>query len=189
MLNTIAVSLTKIANDLRLLGSGPRTGLYEIRLPETQPGSSIMPGKVNPVMCEMLTMVAARVIGNHAAVTIGGMNGTFELNVYLPLLASAALESIELLSNGVRTFTERCVRGIEANRENCEASVERNLAICTVLAPAIGYDRAAAISKAAFATGRGVREVAKEMKVLPDAEIDRLLDPLSMTHPNEAGSR
>jgi fumarate hydratase class II len=185
-LNTIATSLTKIANDVRWLGSGPRTALYEIRLPETQPGSSIMPGKVNPVMSEMLTMVCARVMGNQTTVTIAGMNGAFELNVWMPVLADALLQSITLLANGARTFDERCVRGIEANREICEASVEKNLAIATSLAPRIGYDRAAAISKEAFRTGRTVREVAKEQKVLPDAEIDALLDPMAMTRPDDS---
>ena len=185
-LNTIAAALNKIANDLRWLGSGPRTGLYEIRLPETQPGSSIMPGKVNPVMSEMLTMVAARVIGNHTTVTIGGMNGNFELNVYLPVMCHALLESTTLLANGARTFADRCVQGIEANREQCEGSVERNLSICTSLAPAIGYDKAASISKEAFKTGRTVREVALDWGVLDATELAELLDPMKMTRPEGA---
>lgn len=185
-LNAIATSLTKIANDIRLLGSGPRTGLYEIRLPATQPGSSIMPAKVNPVMCEMLTMVCARVMGNQTTVTIGGMNGQFELNVYIPVMAHALLESITLLSNGASTFAERCVTGLEANREICEASVESNLSICTSLAPAIGYDRAAAIAKEAFASGRNVRDVARDLGALPEAELSRLLDPIKMTRPEGA---
>jgi len=185
-LNTIAASLNKIANDIRWLGSGPRTGLYEIRLPETQPGSSIMPGKVNPVMSEMLTMVCARVMGNQTTISIGGMNGNFELNVYLPVMAMALLESVQLLANGATTFADRCVSGIEANREIAQASVERNLAICTSLAPAIGYDKAAAISKLAFKTGQTVREVAREQGVLSDAELDRLLDPMAMTRPEDA---
>jgi fumarate hydratase class II len=144
-----------------------------------------MPGKVNPVMREMLTMVAARVVGNQTTVTIGGMNGNFELNVYLPVMVHALLESTTLLANGARTFNERCVVGIKANREQCEASVERNLAICTALAPAIGYDKAASISKHAFKTGRTVRDVAREWAVLPEDEIDRLLDPLAMTRPED----
>ncbi|MCB9759951.1 MAG: class II fumarate hydratase [Alphaproteobacteria bacterium] len=185
-LKTIAASLTKIANDIRWLGSGPRTGFYEIALPSTQPGSSIMPGKVNPVMSEMLTMACAQVMGNDVAVNIGGLSGNFELNVYLPLMTINLLESTQLLANGARTFADRCVKGIVANEENCRATVERNLAICTSLAPAIGYDKAAAISKHAFKTGQNVREVAKEWGVLPDEEIDRLLDFHAMTVPEDA---
>jgi fumarate hydratase, class II len=184
-LNTIAASLTKIANDIRWLGSGPRTGIYEIALPATQPGSSIMPGKVNPVMCEMLTMVGAAVMGHHTTVTIGGMNGNFELNVYLPVIAHGLLQSITLLANGARTFTDRCVVDLEANQEICEASVERNLAICTSLAPAIGYDAAAKISKLAFKTGKTVREVALEQGALSEAELTELLQPIAMTEPEK----
>jgi fumarate hydratase, class II len=175
-LNTIAVSFAKVAHDLRWLGSGPRAGLFEIRLPETQPGSSIMPGKVNPVMCEMLTMVCARVIGNHATITVAGMGGAFELNAYTPVIADAILQSILLLANGTRTFTDRCVVGITANVDVCERSVERNLSIATALVPAVGYDVAASIAKEAFATDRTAREVAKARKVLSDDAIDRLLD-------------
>lgn len=182
-LNTLAASLNKIANDIRWLGSGPRTGIYELRLPATQPGSSIMPGKVNPVMSEMLTMVCARVMGNHTTVTIGGMNGNFELNVYLPVIADALLSSVELLANGARTFSDRCIRDLEANQEACEQSVERNLAICTSLAPALGYDKAAAISKEAFKTGQTVREVALAQGALTEDELSRLLDPMAMTRP------
>jgi fumarate hydratase, class II len=185
-LNTLAASLTKVANDIRWLGSGPRTGLYEIALPATQPGSSIMPGKVNPVMSEMLTQVCARVMGNHQAITIGGMNGAFELNVYMPMMAYSFLESVRLLANGCATFATRCVDGIVANEEIAEASVERNLSICTSLAPAIGYDEAARLAKLAFKTGRNVREVAKAEGVLPDDEIDRLLDPWTMVGPDDA---
>jgi len=182
-LNTLAASLNKIANDIRWLGSGPRTGIYELRLPATQPGSSIMPGKVNPVMSEMLTMVCARVMGNHTTVTIGGMNGNFELNVYLPVIADALLASIELLANGARTFSDRCIQDLEANQEACEQSVERNLAICTSLAPALGYDKAAAISKEAFKTGQTVREVALQQGALTEDELARLLEPMAMTRP------
>ena len=184
-LNTIAASLNKIANDIRWLGSGPRTGISEIRIPATQPGSSIMPGKVNPVMSEMLTMVCARVMGNHTTVTIGGMNGNFELNVYLPVMADALLESIGLLANGSSTFAARCVQGLEADVAVCEDSVERNLAICTSLAPVIGYDQAAAISKEAFKTGQTVREVALAQGVLSEEELARLLEPLAMTRPQD----
>ncbi|MCB9742945.1 MAG: class II fumarate hydratase [Alphaproteobacteria bacterium] len=185
-LKTIAASLTKIANDVRWLGSGPRTGFYELALPETQPGSSIMPGKVNPVMSEMLTMVCAQVMGNDVTVNVGGMSGNFELNVFLPVMAMNLLESVHILANGCRTFADRCIIGAVANEENCQATVERNLAICTSLAPAIGYDKAAAISKHAFKTGGTVRAVAKEWGVLPDEEIDRLLDFHAMTVPEDA---
>jgi fumarate hydratase class II len=184
-LKAIAASLMKIANDVRWMGSGPRTGLFEIRLPELAPGSSIMPGKVNPVMCEMLTMVCCQVIANDVAVTMGGQAGTFELNVFLPLMAHNLSQSISLLAKASRTFADKCVKGLEANAERCTESVERNLAICTSLAPAIGYDKAAAISKEAFKTNKTVREVAKAWKVLPDEEIDRLLDLYAMTVPSD----
>jgi fumarate hydratase, class II len=183
-LKTIAASLMKIANDIRWLGSGPRTGFYEIALPSIQPGSSIMPGKVNPVMCEMLTMVAAQVMGNDVAINIGGAGGNFELNVFLPMMAHNLLLSTEILANGAQTFTDKCVVGIVANEAICNASVERNLAICTSLAPAIGYDKAAAISKEAFKTDRTVREVAIEWNALPTDELDRLLDGRAMTEPS-----
>ena len=183
-LKTIAASFMKIANDIRWLGSGPRTGFYEIALPSIQPGSSIMPGKVNPVLCEMLTMVSAQVMGNDVAINIGGQGGNFELNVYLPMMAHNLLQSVTILSNGARAFTDKCVVGIEANEENCTQSVERNLAICTSLAPAIGYDKAAAISKEAFKTNRTVREVAIEWDVLPADELDTLLDGRAMTEPS-----
>jgi len=183
-LKTIAASFMKIANDIRWLGSGPRTGFYEIALPSVQPGSSIMPGKVNPVLCEMLTMVSAQVMGNDVAINIGGQGGNFELNVYLPMMAHNLLQSVTILANGAQAFTDRCVSGIEANEEICTQSVERNLAICTSLAPAIGYDKAAAISKEAFKTNQTVREVAIDWNVLPADELDRLLDGRAMTEPS-----
>ena len=142
-----------------------------------------MPGKVNPVMSEMLTMVCAQVMGNDVAVNVGGASGNFELNVFLPVMAINLLDSIQILANGSRTFADKCVSGIQANEERCTQSVEVNLAICTMLAPAIGYEKAAKISKHAFATNQNVREVAKEWKVLPDEDIDRLLDFYSMTIP------
>jgi len=186
-MKTIACSLMKIANDLRWLGSGPRTGLAEISLPATQPGSSIMPGKVNPVMCEAVTMVAAQVIGYDAAIAVCGMSGNFELNVMMPVMAYDLLQSVHLLSTVSRVFADRCVAGITANVERCRETVERNLAIVTALAPRIGYDRAAAISKEAFATDRTVREVAREWQALPDDELDALLDFRAMTEPGELG--
>ncbi len=180
-LKTVAVSLVKIANDIRWLGSGPRCGIGEIRLPDLQPGSSIMPGKVNPVMCEMLIMVCAQVIGNDAAITVGGLSGNFELNVMIPLITHNLLQSIDLLARGTAAFTTRCVAGLEADAERCREMIERSLAMCTALVPRIGYDAAAAIAKEAYRTGRTVREVARETKLLTDEELDRLLDPRRMT--------
>ena len=180
---TIAVGLTKVANDIRLLGSGPRCGIGEIKLTATQPGSSIMPGKVNPVMSEMLIQVCAQVIGNDTAVTIGCRDGHYELNVMMPMMAHNLLESVRLLASASRVFADRCVAGIEANEERCAELIEGSLAMCTSLAPIIGYDKAAAIAKEAFASGKTVREVAKEHKVAGDAELDKALDPMSMTKP------
>ena len=180
-LKTVAVSLTKIANDIRWLGSGPRTGIGEIALPGLQPGSSIMPGKVNPVIPEMVLMVSAQVIGNDATIAIGGMSGNFELNVMMPVIAYNLLQSIEILANASRLLADRCVAGIEANRERCEEMVEKSLAMVTALAPKIGYDQAAEIAKEAFATGRTVRELAVEKQVLPLDELEEVLDARSQT--------
>ena len=187
-LKCVACSLMKIANDIRWLGSGPRCGIGEIVIPDLQPGSSIMPGKVNPVMPEMLTMVAAQVIGNDAADTIGGQGGNFELNVYMPMMAHNLLQSIELLTRGTRTFALLCIRGLEANRKRCEEMVEKSLAMCTALAPRIGYDAAAAIAKEAYTSGRTVREVAREKQVLPEEELNAVLDPRRMTEPGIPGA-
>ena len=180
---TVAVALTKIASDIRLLGSGPRCGLGELKLPATQPGSSIMPGKVNPVMSEMLIQVCTQVMGNDHAVALGARDGHFELNVMMPMLAHNLLESIRLLSAASRVFADRCVAGLDADAERCVALIEGSLAMCTKLAPKLGYDKAAAIAKEAYATGKTVREVAQEQQVLSPAELDELLDPLSMTKP------
>jgi fumarate hydratase, class II len=180
---TIAVALTKIANDIRMLGSGPRCGIGEIKLPETQPGSSIMPGKVNPVMCEMMVQVCAQVVGNDTTVTISCRDGHYELNVMMPVMAHNLLESIRLLTSASRVFADRCVSGIEANVERCQELIEGSLAMCTSLAPLIGYDKAAAIAKEAYQTGKTVRQVAREHKVLSDAELDKALDPMRMTKP------
>jgi fumarate hydratase class II len=187
-LKTIAVSLFKIANDIRLLGSGPRCGIGEIQLPATQPGSSIMPGKVNPVMCEALMMVCAEVIGNDAAVTWAGANGNFELNVMMPVMAHDILESIRLLGHATEVFCDKCVVGITANRARCEELVELSMAMATSLAPIIGYDRAAEIAKESVKTGKTVRQLCLEKKVLPKEELDRALDPVAMTEPGGAGS-
>ena len=185
-LRTVATSLMKIANDIRWLGSGPRCGIGEILIPPTQPGSSIMPGKVNPVMSEMLMMVCAQVIGNDTAIAVSNTHGNFELNVMMPVMAHNLLQSIEILANGVATFTERCVRGIEANRERCEALIEGSLAMVTSLVPRLGYDTAAEIAKEAYATGRTVRQLILERGLLSEEETARLLDPRRMTEPGRA---
>src|ERR1043166_4935399 len=181
MLKTVAVSLIKIANDIRFLGSGPRLGYAELKLPATQPGSSIMPGKINPVMCEMLIQICGQVIGNDGAITFGGTFGNFELNVMMPLIAPNLLRSIELLTRGAVVFSRRCVVGIEANVEKCESDIERSLAMCTPLATVIGYDKAAQIAKIAHESNRTVREVAREMSGLTGAQLDELLDPIRLT--------
>jgi fumarate hydratase class II len=184
LLKTIAVSLAKIANDIRWLASGPRCGLDEISIPATQPGSSIMPGKVNPVMSEMVLQVAAQVIGADAAITFSAATGsTFELNVMMPVIAWNLFQSIELLSRAARVFADRCVAGIEANAERCAAFVEQSLAMCTSLAPLIGYDKAAEIAKESMKTGKTVRQVATEKKVLSDADLKKALDSMRMTQP------
>jgi len=183
-LKTVAVSLTKIANDLRWLGSGPRAGLSEIFLPELQKGSSIMPGKVNPVIPEVVTQVSAQVIGNDQAITIGGMQGHFELNVFVPLIARNLLESIRLLTAAARLFAEKCVDGIEANRENAERYAELTLSAATALNPHIGYDRASEIVKTAAATGRPLRDVAREAGV-PEEILEQALDYRAMAKPHE----
>jgi fumarate hydratase, class II len=180
-LKTIAVSLIKIANDIRFLGSGPRLGLGELRLPATQPGSSIMPGKVNPVMCEMLLQVCAQVLGNDAAITFGGGFGNFELNVMMPVMAHNLLQAIELLAQGSQVFARRCVAGLEVDREKCKANLELSLSNCTILAPVIGYDKAAKIAKVAYETNRTIRQVAGEISGLDQAKLDELLDPAKQT--------
>jgi fumarate hydratase, class II len=180
-LKTIAVSLTKIANDLRWLASGPRCGIGEIEVPSLQPGSSIMPGKVNPVIPESVLMVCAQVIGNDATIALGGLSGNFELNVMMPVIAYDLLQSIEILANVSVLLAERCVDGIEARRERCEELVEKSLALVTSLAPKIGYDRAADIAKESWKTGRTVRDLATEKQVLPADELERALDARAQT--------
>ena len=183
-LKTTATALFKIANDIRFLASGPRCGLGELQLPAVQPGSSIMPGKVNPVMAESLMQVCAQVVGNDTTITLSSMSGNFELNVMMPVMAHNLLQSIDLLANATDQFNERCLQGLAADRERCEGLIEESLAMCTALAPVIGYDQAAAIAKQAHETGRTVREVAIAEKVLPEEELHSLLDPRPMT---EAG--
>jgi fumarate hydratase, class II len=183
-LKVVAVSLTKIANDIRLMGSGPRAGLAEIRLPELQKGSSIMPGKVNPVIPEVVTQVSAQVVGNDAAITVGGMQGHFELNVFVPLLARNLLESIRLLASAARLFAKKCVAGIEANEENLQRYAELTLSAATALNPYVGYDKASEIVKQAVASGRSLREVAKEAGV-EDEILDKALDYRAMARPHD----
>jgi fumarate hydratase class II len=186
-LRTIAVSLFKVANDIRWLSSGPRCGIGEIQLPATQPGSSIMPGKVNPVICESMMQVCAQVFGNDTAILWGGANGNLELNVMMPVMAHNLLESIRLLTNVIRAFQEKCVAGITVNRERCNELVEYSMAMVTSLAPIIGYDRAADIAKESAKTGKTVREICRAQKVLPEAELNRALDPVEMTKPGGEG--
>lgn len=182
-LKTVAVSLTKIANDLRWLGSGPRAGLGELDLPAVQPGSSIMPGKVNPVICESVLMVCAQVIGNDAAITVGGQSGNFEINLTMPLVAYDLLQSIDLLANGCKNLATQCVDGLKATSRGPEM-VERGLAIGTALAPVIGYDASAVIAKEAAKTGKTIREVAREKTKLSEAELAVILDPALMVEPS-----
>jgi fumarate hydratase class II len=188
-LRGLAVALTKIGNDLRLLSSGPRSGLGEIRLPEVQPGSSIMPGKVNPVIVESLLQVAVQVTANDLAVALGGQAGSLELNVMLPVMGHNLLQSIEILRSGITSFTERCLKGVAANEARCLDLVEESLALCTALAPEIGYDQAAKLARAAYESGKTVRDVALAMGVLPPEQLDRLLNAEQMTRPGIPGKR
>jgi fumarate hydratase class II len=188
-LKTIAVSLTKIANDIRWLASGPNCAIAEIQLPETQPGSSIMPGKVNPVICESVLQVCARVIGNDATVTWAAAQlSTFELNVGMPVIAHSILESCRLLASVVEVFRARCVEGIKANKERCAELIEHSLAMVTALVPKLGYLKAAEIAKESAASGKTIRELCLAMGVLPEAELNELLDPVAMTRPGGTGS-
>ncbi|MFW9915178.1 MAG: class II fumarate hydratase [Candidatus Thorarchaeota archaeon] len=182
-LRTLAVSLMKIGNDIRWLSSGPRCGIGEIKLPETMPGSSIMPGKVNPAQAEALCQVAAQVIGNDVTISIGGQSGNFELNVMKPLMIYNLLQSVEILSNAITSFTSRCIAGIVANNARIELYLSQNLMTVTALSPKIGYDNAAEIAKKAYRSGRTIREVAIEMNLLSENELDTLLDPEKMTKP------
>jgi fumarate hydratase class II len=186
-LNTVAVSLTKIVNDIRWLGSGPRAGLAEITLPAIQPGSSIMPGKVNPVIPEAVTMVAAQVMGNQTMITVGGLGSYFELNVMMPVMAYGLLQSTSLLARACAVLADKCVAGITANEARCRELLEGNLSLATALAPRIGYDAAASIAKEAFAQGKTAREVAREKQLLSEEELDSLLDTRAMTEPGIPG--
>lgn len=181
--NSVATGLFKIANDIRLLGSGPRSGLGELILPENEPGSSIMPGKVNPTQCEAMTMVCCQVFGNHTAITVGGSQGHFELNVYKPLLAYCMMHSLQLLADVARSFTEHCVEGIRANEKRIQELMERSLMLVTALAPKIGYDNAAKVAKSAHANGTSLKEEAVRLGFVSAAEFDRLVQPSKMTRP------
>ena len=183
-LKTLATSLMKIGNDIRWLASGPRCGFGEILLPSIQPGSSIMPGKVNPVLAESLTQVCAQVMGNDVTVTIAGQSGNFELNVMMPVMAHNILESIEILSSSCKVFATDCIAGIKADSKKCEGFIEESLAMCTSLAPIIGYDKAAAIAKKAYDEGKTVREIVYEDKILEKDKIDKILDPKKMIKPS-----
>jgi fumarate hydratase class II len=186
-LKTIAVSLSKIANDIRWLGSGPRCGLFELSLPATQPGSSIMPGKVNPVICESVMMVACQVIGNDAAITLGatgGIGSLLQLNVAMPMMADNLITSITILANAATMFTEKCIIGLKVNEAIATGMVEKSLMMCTSLAPEIGYDEAAKVAKAAFESGKTIREYVLEKKLIEPKRLDELLDPRSMTEPS-----
>ena len=184
-LKTVAVSLSKIANDIRWMGSGPRGGIGELILPAVQPGSSIMPGKVNPVICESMIQICAQVIGNDTTITIGGQGGIFELNLMLPLIAHNLTQSIEILTTGARMFTNKLVNDLKANEGVCDGYIEGSLAMCTSLAPIIGYDRAAEIAHKAYESGKTIQEIALEEKVLDKKVLDALLNPASMTKPTD----
>jgi fumarate hydratase class II len=183
ILKTVAVSMMKIANDIRWLGSGPRCGIGELILPAVQPGSSIMPGKVNPVIAESLCQVAAQVIGNDATVAVCGLSGNFELNVMMPVMAHNLLQSIAILSSGIRNFAQRCIRDLQADMQRIDSMIEQSLALCTSLSPIIGYDAASKIAKEAHESGKTIREVATERGVLPKDRLNEVLDPWSMTEP------
>jgi fumarate hydratase class II len=187
-LKTIAVSLSKIANDVRWLGSGPRCGLFELLLPETQPGSSIMPGKVNPVICESVIQVACRVLGNDATVTaagLGGVGSLFELNVAMPVMIDAFMESVKLLANGSNVFVDKLLLGLIVNQDVCERLIDQSLMMVTSLAPALGYEKCAKLAKQAFAENKTIRQLVTDEGLVPAAELARLLDPDSMTRPGE----
>jgi fumarate hydratase class II len=185
-INSAAVGLFKIANDIRFLGSGPRSGLGELILPENEPGSSIMPGKVNPTQCEALTMVCCQVFGNHTAIAVGGSQGHFELNVYRPLLAHCMIQSIQLLGDAARSFSEHCVTGIRADEKRIRELMERSLMLVTALAPKIGYDNAAKVAKSAHQRGTTLKEEASRLGLVSEDEFDRLVQPERMTRPGRS---
>ncbi|REJ72248.1 MAG: aspartate ammonia-lyase, partial [Planctomycetota bacterium] len=184
-LRAIAVTLFNVANNIRWLGSGPRCGFYEVQIPDLQPGSSIMPGKVNPVMCESLMQVAARVMGNDGCLAVSGAaGGNFQLNIMMPVMGQTALESISLLSSATNAFVDLCAADLEPNEEACNAAVEKSLSMVTSLNPHIGYEKAAQLAKEAFKTGKTIRELCLEQRVLPEDVLNDALDPMSMTEPH-----
>jgi len=183
-LKAIATTLFNVVNNIRWLGSGPRCGFYEVMIPDLQPGSSIMPGKVNPVMCESLMQVAARVIGNDGCITLSGVTGgNFQLNIMMPVMGQTTLESVTLLAQGTNAFVDLCAEGLEANEAACEAGVEKSLSMVTSLNPYIGYEKAASLAKEAFKSGKTIRELCREQKILPEETLTAALDPMSMTEP------
>ena len=183
-LKSLAVTLFNIANNIRWLGSGPRCGFYEIIIPDLQPGSSIMPGKVNPVLCEALMQACAKVIGNDQTMTFcGATGGQFQLNIMMPVMADVAIESVTILAGALEVFTEKCLKGLEANEEKCREGVEKSLSMVTALNPLIGYEAAAALAKEAFATGKTIRELCIEKEILPLDQLEEALDPWKMTKP------
>jgi len=185
-LKSVAVTLMNIANNIRWLGSGPRCGFYEIKIPDLQPGSSIMPGKVNPVLCEALMQACAKVIGNDQTITTcGAMGGQFQLNIMMPVMADVAIESVEILSGALNVFTKKCLKGLKPNKEKCREGVEKSLSMATALNPHIGYEKAAAIAKEAFQTGKTIREICLEKKILPPEKLAEILDPMKMIKPSE----
>jgi len=188
-LKTLAVSLYKIANDIRWLASGPRSGLGELILPAVQPGSSIMPGKVNPVICESLIQISSQVIGYDSAITLGGLGGVFELNLMLPLIGYNILESVNILSNGIKMFRLNLLKDLKANKKKCKDYIENSLAICTSLAPIIGYDKTAEISKKAHKTGKTIRQICLEDKILDKNKLDKILDPYNMIQSNDRNKK
>ncbi|QDT66581.1 class II fumarate hydratase [Calycomorphotria hydatis] len=184
LLKAIASSLFTVANNIRWLGSGPRCGFYEVKIPDLQPGSSIMPGKVNPVLCESMIQLCARVMGNDAGINVAGASGAnFQLNIMMPMMGATVLESIGLLARGVAVFDADCVKNTEANEEACEAAVEKSLSMVTSLNPHIGYEKAAAMAKEAFKSGKTIRELCQEQEILPEETLTEALDPFSMTEP------
>jgi len=184
-LKTIAVSMSKIANDIRLMGTGPRCGLGELILPPVQPGSSIMPGKVNPVICESMLQVCVQVIANDLAITLGAQGGAFELNVMLPLIGNNLIESINILSNAITMFNDKLLKDLKVDKKKCEDYIEKSLSMCTILVPIIGYDKTAQIAYEAYETGKTIRELLLEKNILSDMEVKKILDPSKMTHPSK----
>ena len=182
-LKSIAVSMSKVANDIRLMGTGPRCGLGELILPPVQPGSSIMPGKVNPVICESMLQVCAQIIANDLAITLGAQGGAFELNVMLPLIANNLVQSINLLSNGIVMFNDKLLKNLKVDKEKCEDYIEKSLSMCTILVPVIGYDKTAQIAYEAYETGKTIRELLLDKNILSDMEVKKFLNPSKMTQP------